>query len=125
MNRGSNVILSKPKRLESQENNLDRVGLSSFAVKNRTRGLQRLTIDRGSNYFDGTKVSVPIQTSTLLVNNLKPAMTEQMKKEKNQVLISMNCSKALPLEGYQNICDLMKPYKGKLRERGQSKPHLT
>lgn len=38
-NRGSQAYVPKPKRLESQENNMDRVGLSSFAVKNRIKGL--------------------------------------------------------------------------------------
>jgi hypothetical protein len=30
-----------------------------------------------------------------------------VKKEKNQVIITMNCTKAIPIPGYQQICNLM------------------
>ena len=40
--------------------------------------------------------------------------TLDLKKQKNQVVITMNCSKAIPIPGFQQICSIMEPYKNKL-----------
>jgi hypothetical protein len=38
-----------------------------------------------------------------------------LKKERNQVVITMNCSKAIPIPGYQQICEIIEPYKTQLK----------
>lgn len=112
---GGQHLQNKPRSLAKQEASGDVVGRTSFSVKSawRAAGAEKSVMSAEKMSSLSRLKAQRVGYSHAFDKSMKPPIVKKV--EKNQVVISINCSKAVTVAGYEKICGLMEPVKTKLQ----------
>ena len=85
----------------------------SFINSQQQKNEKMVEIENDSNFDKNLLDSIDERTQRAFQVTARGGSSIPL-KEKNQLLLSINCSKAIPVQGYNMICDIMQPFKSKL-----------
>ena len=101
---------TKPSSLVLKEAERDLVGKTCYDSKHTIKSgkLRESRAASSRNHF--------VRVHSTLAEEFK---LDEKPREKNQVLLTFNCNKAIPTEGYNMLCDLLEPWKSKLQQKSR------